>query len=1080
MESIKSSLGNCMECSLQNEPSCILETNCEDDLSKVDVIFVAENPGKEEVEYIPPTPLIGKSGQTFRKYFKKLKLDKLNYLITNVVWCLTLNEDGTTGNPSQKVIDCCKENCFELIRNCNPKLIVIMGNSPLSAFNIAKTGVTKCRGKIYDWEDYKIFVTVHPSYVNRNRIVEEPEFERDLSKVAEFFGIKNDIEQGKERNINITNIKGKYQYSIPEKYYTDNYRLVDVQYLGRKREVIYIFRDKDNKKEIYKTDDKYYCYTCLDDNEKKKIVPYEKLNQTFLHYSDKSLLDFNCTYEGDNRITSKHALDYYLNSKGEAPKLDLNIMYFDIEVDTGESRSFPKPTEANYPINLITKIYHKIKTTYVIDNKTEEIQNIEGVIIKKFKNERDLMSSFISDFKNDDPDILSGWNCIDFDLQYIFNRLPKINIRQESMSKFGEFYVDGKRFVCNLAGCVPLDQCFLYKNFTFTKKENYKLGFIAQDELGYTKVAMDLPINQMYSKLLNKFIGYNIRDTELLEGLENKLEHINLLNEIRTICHTSFDNCSTFGQIDAMLISFLKQRGFGSKNSNQHMEKVKYAGAFVFEPIPGIYEKVVDFDFKSLYPSLIITYNIGINNFRIKLEDPSLGFELSKHPENLPDEISVIFDPTFRAEKKIIKKEALLNIIKKNNYIHTINGCLFENHDKELSVLGEALKEILDSRDRYKKMMFKAVEEKKNDESKFYDTRQQVYKVLANGTYGVLGNKAFRFYDESCAGAITLSGQEALKNSIIYGNNFMESLNLEKPMVIPDEITKKEIFSDEMPDIRKRIKYIVTGDTDSIFCCFEKFKKEKNVENIRGWCKEIENYLNNVIMPHIVRTHNVDPKNSVLKLKNELIISRGLFLAKKRYAIHVINNEGKSVDKMKFMGVEIKRSDYPQKSKEFLTELVNLILKSEKVSITKLMKFVEMKEKEFIEAINNGEKTIARPVSIGKEIEEYKTVPQGTKAMLNFNDLIYDAHDVGSRGYMFKIKGINLDLAPDDVKKNYQKFLSSGKKLEVIAIPDEEQRLPKYIIPDMKEQLKFSFTDRYELMLKPILDIKTKNTVLTF
>ena len=98
MVSIKKSFANCSICPLLSSASCIIETNCEKDLSKVKVIFIAENPGKTEVNNNPPRPLIGKAGKIFRKPFKDYKLNKIPYAITNVVLCQTIDEDGKTVN----------------------------------------------------------------------------------------------------------------------------------------------------------------------------------------------------------------------------------------------------------------------------------------------------------------------------------------------------------------------------------------------------------------------------------------------------------------------------------------------------------------------------------------------------------------------------------------------------------------------------------------------------------------------------------------------------------------------------------------------------------------------------------------------------------------------------------------------------------------------------------------------------------------------------------------------------------------------------------------------------------------------
>jgi DNA polymerase elongation subunit (family B) len=211
-----------------------------------------------------------------------------------------------------------------------------------------------------------------------------------------------------------------------------------------------------------------------------------------------------------------------------------------------------------------------------------------------------------------------------------------------------------------------------------------------------------------------------------------------------------------------------------------------------------------------------------------------------------------------------------------------------------------------------------------------------------------------------------------------------------------------------------------------------------------------------------------------------LVISRGLFLAKKRYAIRVINNEGKDVDKINYMGVEIKRSDYPSKSKEFLSELSELLLKSEKVSLDNLMQFVNRKEQEFNQAIVDGDKSIARPVSYGKKLKDYKTIPQGVRAMEAWNKIMYDIHKTGNRGYMYWVQGIDLETAPADVRERYHKYVKDGNQLEVIAIPDEEARLPAFFIPDRQRALKFTFKDRHQLMLKPLEVNVKKKEVLTF
>jgi uracil-DNA glycosylase family 4 len=1076
MISIKNSFVSCSECLLLEHPSCIFETNCKDDISKVDVIFILDYPNKIEVK----KNQIFKShhGKLFRKYFEKYEINKMNYLLTYSILCYPLNSHILTENYDH-IVNLCKHNCINIIKACNPKLIVTMGNKVTKALNISNSEITNIHGQIFNWKNNKVLTIVHPSFINNQVQIWEPEFEESIKQIPSIINNKDIL---KNKNIkNIKNIKkGLFRYKIPDKYYTDNYRLIDIQYLTKTQKILYIFRDKENNKIFHQENDDYICYQLPDNIPAKKILPADQLYQIKIKYRDRYNLDSKITYEGDIKLTTKHAMDYYYYNKGEAKKTDSNIIFFDIEIDTGKDKIFPNPKEAKYPINMLTTIYNSIKTCYVVDNKTEPVKKRNDVTYKIFKTELELLKTFIIDFKKMNGDYLTGWNCISFDLEYIYNRLPKLNIQSSTLSLFNEFYIDSDRYICNISGIVVLDQYYLYRLFTFTKMENYTLGFISQEELGISKINLPLPFNEMYWKMLNLTIDYNIRDVELLEKLENKLNHINLINELRIICTTSFDYISSLGQTDSILLSYLKNKKLIAKNADRHIKKEKYAGAFVFEPTPGIYDYITDFDYTSLYPSIIITYNIGINSYVMKTVDPDIGYDILYNKENLPNKIELIVDPLYKKKNIELTPSELFKLIDDKKLILTINGCFFVSHEKEFSIFGEIVDMLMKSRKKYKNKMFDAIENKNIDEEKFYYTRQLVYKVLANTLYGVIANNSFRFFDVSLASAITLSGQEALKTSIIEGDAYVRHLQSNEPYITPPQLTKDEMYGDVMPN--RSNEYIITGDTDSIFICFQTFK-DTSITNIQLNCKKIETFLNDIKMIEMIKKHNVLEKYNRLILKNELIISRGIFLAKKRYAIRVINNEGKTVDKINYMGLEIKRSDYPKQSKIFLSKLIKLILKPEKFSITKITKFINEQEKYFRRLIIQGDKSVARPVSFGKNIEDYKVIPQGVRAMIAWNKLMYHIHDKGCKSYMYWVKGIDFEKISDikereKIQKQYEKYIKEGNKLEVISIPDEEIKLPDWFIPDVKSAIKFCFTDRHELLMKPIASIK-KNTLLT-
>jgi len=1079
MFSIKNSFADCMSCPLLDAPSCILETNCSDNLKDIEVVFVSENPGKNEVK--KKRPLIGRAGRTFRKPFDLYIRDKFKWLLTNCVLCCTLLPDGKTGNPTPEIIERCKENAFNIIEACSPKLIVAMGASPMSAFGFAKTGITDLRGQVFKWRDYDVLLTVHPSFVNRNQSY-KGKFERDIQTAAVMLGAELEVKAEKGMNAVGT---GKYRYKIPEEFYSPDYRLVDVQFLHKTNEVIHIFRDKDNNKIYHKENDDYFCYRVPEGIENKHLVEYDKLEIIKVPYKQKSALDPERTYEGDIRISVKYAQDYYHFSKGEPSEKELNIMFLDIETYS-KTKEFPNVEDADHPICLITYYYHGKYITYVVDNKILlNDRNAPDIITTKedpihiFKSEREMILKFIKDLRTLEPDFLVGWNVIGFDLYYIYNRCRKLRIKQESLSKFNEvsFSIDEKRQYCEIAGLVVLDLLRLYRSFTFTQKENYRLGTIAQEELGEEKTDVGENFSEKYEKDINGAIDYNIKDVELILRIDNKLRLIVLENEIRKIGSSSFAGAfSNLGKLDSLVISFLKDKGFASRNANVH--KVKEAsipGAFVKEPRTGIHEYIVDFDFTSLYPSLILTYNIGINTFVAKFKDHTLGYDFVYQLDNLPEEFTIIYDPGFLNKEMTVKKEDFIKKVKDANLTYTINGCFYKPHDKEVSVYSEVLDHLLISRKEYKDKMFDAKQAGEDHLHDMYYGRQLVYKVLANALYGILTNHFFRFYHDDLGSSITLSGQEALKTSIIHGNNYVDMIKKKASKYeAPEPLTKQEMYG----DVTRDTEFIITGDTDSLFVSFDdivdKNKSEDELmKQIESWCDEIQLFLNNKIIMPLVTNHNVPLERNRLELKNELVIKRGLFLAKKHYAIYVTSQEGRKTDEIVNMGIATKRSDYPSYTKQSLSDLLDLILKSEEVSLKKIMDFIHSRKTSFIHKIRAGDKRVARPSAFTRRLDHYKKVPPGVISMLNWNELEYKIFDVGSKGYLFKLNGIDLMKAPPDVAEKYnQKFLANGRKLDYISLPDEEISLPSYYVVDVSAMLKFAWEDRFSLILEPVMSPK--------
>jgi len=1071
MFSIKNSFADCSSCELFGEKSCILETNAES-FDQIKVIFVAENPGKDEVE--KEVPLIGKTGQLFRKYFSMYKLNSVKYLLTNVVLCQTLDKERkTTINPSDRTIDLCKENCFKIIEQCsNAKLIVLMGGTAGKAFEIfdKDAHITSFRGKMFRWKEHDVFFTVHPSYVSRNRSFEE-KFDQDMRYVSAYLGIPGIVSSSMK--VEKLEKKGIHFYKIEDKFYTKDYKLLDIQYLHRSNQVLYIFKDKDSKKVFHRENDDYYCYKVPDGVLAKKVMKYDELFQMKVLYREKYGLDHEVTYDGDFKLVTKHSNDYYIQ-KPEEENLDLNIMFLDIEVYSIK-KEFPNIAEAKDPVCMISYGYKDKIVTYVMDNrillKDTSLQAIKASDeILVFKSEKDLLTTFIKDIKVIDPDVITGWNLSWFDIPYLTNRCEKLGINKDLLSKLGEVNIDGDKGYADIYGFIILDQLTLYRTFTPTKKENYRLGTIAQIELKESKLDSGSNFSQMFRDDVNKAIEYNRRDVLLTVKLEDKVKHISLASELKKICKCTFQSAlNAMGQLDSLVSSWLKSKGYASRNANVQLKDEAFAGAYVKEPKVGLHEWIVDFDFTSLYPSIIQTFNVGFNTIVMKLKDHTLGYDLIYQPEKLPEKLSVILDPDLTLQEMEITREQLIEKIIESNLTYTINGCFFKPHRTELSFYSEILEYILQSRKVVKKKMFEAKQAKNKSEEELYEVRQLVFKVLANAMYGVLGNAAYRFYNIDCAISITLSGQEFLKSTIVSSDVFVESLRVKKD-IEQTRLNKKEMFG----ELDRKIEHVITGDTDSVFLSLDSLIKGKNenekVAEVKVLCDQIRSYLNKDVVEKLVEKHNVSLQYNRLDLKNELVIKRGLFLSKKHYSIYIISEEGTETDEIKSMGLDTKRSDYPSYTKECLKELLDLILKSEKFSMFATKKFIDSKETEFFQRVTGGEKSVARPASFTKDLDDYKRIPQNVIGFLNWNVLEYQIFAHGSKGYLFKINGINDQIAPKEVLERYSKeFLSKNKKLDVICLPDEELSLPNYYNIDIKEMIKFSWVDRYKLMLEPLI-----------
>lgn len=247
----------------------------------------------------------------------------------------------------------------------------------------------------------------------------------------------------------------------------------------------------------------------------------------------------------------------------------------------------------------------------------------------------------------------------------------------------------------------------------------------------------------------------------------------------------------------------------------------------------------------------------------------------------------------------------------------------------------------------------------------------------------------------------------------------------------------------------------------------KKTNDDKIIDKILNKSKDIQTVANDTFLAEYAKLHNVNPKNSIMDLKQEVVAKRAFFTdVKKRYAMYIINKEGVAVSKYDIKGIETQRSDYPNFTKQKLQELLDLLIKDDDYSPIKIKEFVDKTKEEVIELCAIGSKQIARPVAFSTELSEYKVVPSHVEGMLLWNNLEYEYFAAGTRGRQFKIKGVNNLTAPDRIKKVLHHYKNNNN----IVIPEEEDKLPDYYILDVEDTVNFCWTARVNNLLKCFYD----------
>ena len=686
-------------------------------------------------------------------------------------------------------------------------------------------------------------------------------------------------------------------------------------------------------------------------------------------------------FESDVPETTRVLVDTYTDS--DLPSEGHVTLTYDIECEM--ESGLPNPEEAKNELTSIalhdsaTNQYWVLvmdKDGLMVEKKTEK------AIVIPFRDERDMLMKFLELYEYINPTIVTGWNIDYFDTPMLYNRIKRLLGERHAnrLSPIGKCFWSPYRKRFFMAGVSYLDYLALYKNFTYTELDNYRLDSIAKKELGRGKIEYQGNLDQLFRDDIEKFIEYNLVDVELVVDMDRKLQFI---DTARGICHAGHvpyeDFVYSSKYLEGALLCYLKRKGIVAPNKpadrQERMQALKdnneekFIGAYVKAPIVGKYEWIYDLDLTSLYPSIIMTVNISPETKVGKIED----WDAQDFIKGKRDKWIINGDT--------ITKENLKKFFEQSKFSVASNGVLYRTDT--VGCIPDILDIWFNQRVEFKNEMKKYGKSGDKEKYEWYKKRQLVQKILLNSLYGVLGLPAFRFYDVDNATAVTTTGQTVIKSTAdmanIKYNKELGDSTLDSNIYIDTD----SVFFSAVPLLDKRIPNWKDSGQDTI---------AGYVNDIAG---EMQDYLNDFYNILAERIFNVDKDKHRFEIKKEYVSKSGIWIAKKRYAQWIISDNGVPVDKLDVKGLDVVRSSYPAAFRKFMSEVLIDILRgnTENELTDKIWGFKKgLSEMDVVQiAKNTSVKNLTKYLPKGKQQRMFQfksATPAHVKAAIAFNQLL--------------------------------------------------------------------------------------------
>ena len=739
----------------------------------------------------------------------------------------------------------------------------------------------------------------------------------------------------------------------------------------------------------------------------------------------------NFEYFGNTRYQYPYIADKF-PGKVDWDINKIRILTIDIECES--ENGFPDPNLAEEPLISIT-VKDNITKRILVFGMGNFVNDREDVDYIKLATERDMIAKFTEYWNFYKPDVITGWNVKFFDIPYLMNRFKHL-MGEEYISQFSPWGIvnestalglgyNRKENYYDLLGIATLDYLDLYRKHTFVRRESYKLDYIGEVEVGETKNENPYDtFKEFYSNDYQRFIEYNIQDVELVDKLEDKMKLIELHLTMAYEAKVNYQD--VFGQVrmwDSIIFNHLKEKNVVVPAVVESKKSDGYEGAYVKDPVVGFHDWICSFDLNSLYPHLIMQYNIS--------PETMVGFD--------PGKVNVV--------DMLNEKTDLSNL---DGRTITPNGAQFRI-DRQ-GFLPELMNKLYKERVIYKDKMLKAKslyqetgDKRLLNEIATNHNIQLARKIALNSAYGAIGNQYFRYFDVRHAEGITMAGQLTIRWIENDVNKFLNKL------------LKTE-----------NVSYVVASDTDSIYIRLGEVVNKifKDQSNTRKIVKVMDKFCEEKLQPFIDSSFArlakyVNAYEQKMIMKREVIANKGIWTAKKRYILNVFNEEGVDLKdpKLKIMGIEAVKSSTPAPCRIKIKEALKVIMTKDESALIQFIddfrvhfKKLRPEEIAYPRSCNNLKK-----YSSSKDIYQ-KSCPIHVRGSLLYNHLLkkhklvkYEAVNEGD-----KIKFVALK-EPNSIRENVISFPT--------VLPKEFD-LHKYI--DYDEQFNKSFLEPLKFILNAI------------